>query len=184
MSDTNEPAVLEGSLDPGRAQTLDYRTAEEQEDTFRDKGWWVATAAAVMSGFALVGHTINFVLYFFPSAFRGVGSGLIQNGPTNWGMMAAMLAMTGVALAMFVFAVMYLRGRDTRRALVRVAALEILCSVALTSFAQYTYFRGFAMPELVVNTVWTLTTIVQQALVPALVIVFFHQRPPRRSERP
>jgi hypothetical protein len=182
MPDSNDPAVLDRAPDAGRAPTLEYRTAEEQEDTFRDKAWWVAAAAGVMAGLALVGQVLNFVLYFFPRSFTGVSSGLIQNGSTNWGMMAATLVMTGVSLGMFVAAVMYLRGRDTRRALVRLAALEILCSAALMSFGQYTYFRGRAMPELAIDLVWLLTTMTQHALVPALVIVFFHRRATRRSE--
>jgi hypothetical protein len=178
MSDTKEPVVLERP-DPDRAPTLDYRTLAGRENAFRDKGWWVAAAAAVLSGLALVQQALNLVLYSFPRAFTGIGSGLIQNGSTNWGMMAATLAMTGVSLAMFIFAVMYLRGRDTRRGLVRMAVIEILCSVGLTTYGHYTYLSGRGMPEEIIQFVWMLAMLVERALVPALVIVFFHQRAAR-----
>jgi hypothetical protein len=173
-SSTTEPAAI--AAPPAM---LDYREPAA-DDPFREKGWWVAAAAAVMAGLALVQQAVNFALYLFPGAFFTVSSGLSRGGSTSWGMMAATIASAGLSLAMFIAALLYLRGRDTRTALVRLAVVHILFSFAVSGFVQYTYFRDKSAPDRVIHIFWMVGSMVQGSLVDALVAVFFYRRKARR----
>ena len=164
------------------APVLDYRQTAT-EDTFRDKGWWVAAAAGVMAALALAQQGVNFALYFFPGTFASVTSGMGRPGATNVGMLLATLVSTGLSLAMLVSAAAYLFGRDARRALVVVAALQILFGFAASSYAQYTFFNTGTAADRAIHFIWLAGSIVQDALLPALVIVFFHRRAARPTVR-
>lgn len=172
-SSTTEPAAV--VVPPAMLNYSEPAT----DDVFRDKGWWVAAAAAVMAGLALIQQAVNFVLYLFPDAFATISSGLSRGDSTNWGMMAATIASGGLSLAIFVAAVLYLRGRDTRTALVRLAVAHILFGFAVSGFIQYTYFRDKSVPDRVIHIFWMAGAMLRDSLVPALVAVFFYRRKTR-----
>jgi hypothetical protein len=169
----NEPDAVQPAL-PG------YREGR-YDDPFREKGWWVAAAAALMAGLALFQQAVNVVIYLFPDAFATVSSGLRRDGTTDWGMTAVTVASSGISLVMFLAAVLYLRGRDTRGALVRIAVLHIVFSLSMSSYVQFKLFRDASLPDQAVHIAWLIGSMVQDALVPGIVAVFFHR--PRARPR-
>ena len=168
-----DPGEDASILEPPPA-LLEYREGG-RDDPFREKGWWVAAAAAMSAGLALVQQAVNAVLFAFPDTFTTVSSGLDRNGSTDWLMVATTAASAAISVTMLAAALMYLRGRDTRRALVRVAVVQIVFSLAMSSFVQFRYFRGQSLPDQMIHIVWICGAIVDNALVPALVAVFFHR---------
>src|SRR5947207_1059747 len=111
------------------------------------KAKWLVVAFAVTGVLGVVMQMTNFVLYLSPRSFRGVGTGLVRNGKTDWYEMSLELISLGIMMWTALSAVAFLRGYRVRRSLVRAAWAQIVIVAVGTVAAYFQYYRRAPLPD-------------------------------------
>jgi hypothetical protein len=153
---------------------LEYSRVRDQSPASKLK--WIIVAVAVMAACGLLSHVINFVLYFFPSRFRGVGTSLADGGKTDWQSMAVELGSSALTIWLLASAIAFLRGAPARRMLVWATWTTVLVNAGGIAWFYFKYVRNRPGGDQVIECLWNAVTFVQYNLTPALLLVFFGAR--------
>jgi hypothetical protein len=160
---------------------LDYREGSDAEP-LRVRVRWVAVAAVAVAAAALIIHATDFIIYFTPDSFQGVGTMMQDRGRTNWANVTMTLLSASLSMTLLIAAVLYLRGRDTRRMLVLVAAVMIVSTIGMAGYEQYSSYRNSSTPDRIIHAVWGVGHLIENLLLPGLMIAFFHRGRSRQCE--